>query len=1000
MSDRMTCMPFGQLLEWILEEKKKGTMFGVRYPFAADPSKAQTIFGRKLETPVGPAAGPHSQLAQNIIVSYYAGARFFELKTVQKMDGAEMVAAVAKPCILAEDECYNCEWSTELYVTEAMDEYIKAWVILHIIAKEYGLGEQDGFQFNISVGYDLEGIKSPKVNTFIEGMKEAKDTESFQNAIETALSMVDRFEHVTADDIRAIPSNICNSATISTLHGCPPQEIESIANYLLKEKGFHTFIKCNPTLLGYDFARKTMDEMGYDYVAFGEFHFNDDLQYEDAVPMLQRLIDLAKSLNLEFGVKLTNTFPVDVTANELPSEEMYMSGRSLYALSISLAAKLSKEFNGKLRIAYSGGADYFNIERIVDCGVWPVTMATTFLRPGGYQRFKQISDRVMKKAYRKFEGIDVTSIEKLATDARKDAHHIKGAKELPSRKSKKEVPLLDCFTAPCQSEGCPIGQDIPAYVELAGKGEYEKALRVILNKNPLPFLTGTICAHNCMTKCTRNFYEAPVDIRGVKLLSAEQAYDAVIGDFKPAKKNGKKVAVAGGGPAGLSAAHFLLKEGFAVTIFEKDEKLGGVPRNVIPNFRIAGETIEKDIEMIRRLGADIRTGTAVSSVKELKEEGYDAVILAIGAGEPGVLKLESGSLSNAIDFLRAFKETDGKVNLGSDVVVIGGGNTAMDTARAAKRNAGVQNVSLVYRRTKRYMPADEEELILAMEDGVVFRDLLSPVRIENGNLICKKMVLTTERDASGRKKVNETDETVLIPASTVIAAVGERVATEFYKMNGIDVTDRGKAIVDPETKESNIAGVYVIGDGLGGPATAVEGIRDAAVAAKAIAGKELFTDTAPSDDPDSCYVKKGILAEKTDAAKESERCLKCDVICENCVDVCPNRANVEIKVPGMKMPQILHMDPMCNECGNCKTFCPYASAPYQAKFTFFANETDMNDSRNDGFRFTDLTSGKAQVRLGGTVSDCDPYDENSPVFKGIRLLIKAVFEDYKYLIFK
>ena len=156
MSERMTCMSFEQLLGWVLDEKEqRNSVFGVRRPFVADPSKTQMLFGRKLETPIGPAAGPHGQLAQNLIASYYAGCRFFELKTVQIMDGAELAACINRPCITAEDECYNCEWSTELYVPEAMDEYIKAWVILHIMAKEYGLGSPDGFQFNISVGYNL-----------------------------------------------------------------------------------------------------------------------------------------------------------------------------------------------------------------------------------------------------------------------------------------------------------------------------------------------------------------------------------------------------------------------------------------------------------------------------------------------------------------------------------------------------------------------------------------------------------------------------------------------------------------------------------------------------------------------------------------------------------------------------------------------------------------------------------------------------------------------------
>lgn len=180
MSDIMKCMPFSQLAKWVIEEKKtKGTVFGVHKAYTA--KKHQTIFDRKLETPIGPAAGPNSQLAQNIIASYYAGARFFELKTVQEMDGPDLAACVNKPCILADDECYNCEWSTELYVWQAYEEYVKAWFILHVIAKEYNLGSMDGFQFNISVGYNLDDIKKEKTDTFINNMMEAKDTKIFQN---------------------------------------------------------------------------------------------------------------------------------------------------------------------------------------------------------------------------------------------------------------------------------------------------------------------------------------------------------------------------------------------------------------------------------------------------------------------------------------------------------------------------------------------------------------------------------------------------------------------------------------------------------------------------------------------------------------------------------------------------------------------------------------------------------------------------------------------------
>lgn len=999
MSDIMTCMPFGQLMDWVLQEKKgQDTVFGVHRPYTADPKNDMTIFTRNLETPVGPAAGPHTQLAQNIIASYYAGARFFELKTVQKMDGAELSACVNKPCILADDEGYNCEWSTELTVPDAMGEYIKAWFILHVIAKEFGLGAQDGFQFNISVGYDLAGIKGDKVNTFIDGMMEAKETVIFQECRKWLWDNADKFQNFTREDIEAIPSNVCNSATISTLHGCPPQEIESIANYLLTEKHLNTFVKCNPTLLGYDFARKTMDEMGYDYMVFGDFHFRDDLQYEDAVPMLTRLMKLSEELGLEFGVKITNTFPVDVTRNELPSEEMYMSGKALFPLSISLAAKLSAEFAGKLRISYSGGADYFNIDKIVGCGIWPVTMATTLLKTGGYQRFTQVADKVEGICPKKWEGIDVDALKKLAADAITDGHHVKNIKPVPNRKSTKEVPLLDCFYAPC-SEGCPIHQDIPQYVALTGEGKYKEALEVILEKNALPFITGTLCAHNCMTKCTRNFYEESVNIRGTKLTAAEHGYEQLIGEIKAGEPNGKKVAVVGGGPAGIAAAYFLAREGAAVTIFEKEEKAGGVIRYVIPGFRIGDAAIDKDISFIQKMGVEICTNTEITSVADLKAQGYDAVILAIGAGKPGTLKLEKGETVNALKFLRDFKANDGKLNIGKNVVVIGGGNTAMDTARAAKRTEGVEHVYLVYRRTKRYMPAAEDELLEVLEEGVEFKELLSPVSLDGGRLLCKKMKLG-QMDASGRAGVTETADVVEVPADTVIVAVGEKIDTDFYTANQIAVDERGKAKVNDKTLETSVSGVYVAGDGARGAATIVEGIRDAQLAVKDILGKEITRDAAVTGDVKDCFEKKGILKHSKEAKTEEERCLTCNKVCENCVDVCPNRANISIKVPGMAMNQVIHVDYMCNECGNCKSFCPYASAPYKDKFTLFANEKDMADSKNDGFVVLDKENKTCKVRFVGQITDCKADDPADKLYDGLKKLICAVIDDYGYLITK
>ena len=997
MSDVMTCMPFGQLVHWVLNEKKnKDTVFGLHKSYVADGKNTQTIFKRHLETPIGPAAGPNSQLAQNIVASYYAGSRFFELKTVQEMDGPDLAKCVNKPCILADDECYNCEWSTELYVWQAYEEYVKSWFLLHLIAKEFGLGSMDGFQFNISVGYNLDDIKKEKTDTFINDMMEAKDNKVFKECKAWLLDNIDLFKNFTKDDVENIPSNICNSVTLSTLHGCPPEEIEKIASYLLDEKGLNTFIKCNPTLLGYEFARKTMDDMGYDYIAFGDFHFKDDLQWEDAIPMLTRLMEKAEGKGLEFGVKITNTFPVDVKENELPSEEMYMSGKSLFPLSISLAAKLSREFNGKLRIAYSGGADYFNIERIVSCGIWPVTVATTILKPGGYNRLVQIADLLNKNAYKAWNGIDVDALNKVATDAVTDKHHLKAVKEIPSRKSTAEVPLLDCYTAPCQ-DGCPIHQDITKYVSLASKGDYKSALETILDRNPLPFITGNICAHPCMTKCTRNFYEENINIRDTKLQSARNAFDDILKDLKPSDGSGKSVAIVGGGPAGIACANYLLRTGCKVSLYEREANLGGTVANVIPTFRIDPKEIAKDASMIEKLGCEIHLNTNIDSIEELKKNN-DAVVIAVGAEGPGMINIEGASPMNAIEFLRAFNKTNGEVDLGEKVAVIGGGNTAMDVARAAKRNKGVKNVSLVYRRTRRFMPADAEELELAIEDGVDFKNLLSPKSYANGVLTCEEMELSEERDASGRRKVKANGKTVDVKADTIILAVGEKVDTKFYESLGLKVDDKGNAVTNNDNNESSIAGVYVIGDGLKGPSIIVNAMADAMKTAQAITGSNIVSINKPNSTNKDCFDKKGILVESSSNITEGDRCLNCNTVCENCVDVCPNRANISIDVDGMEMAQVIHVDYMCNECGNCKSFCPYASAPYLDKFTLFANEDDMANSKNQGFCVLDKASQKCKVRLAGKESVCECKDNNSPIYEGLRRLMSSVIENYSYLL--
>ena len=990
MSDVMTPIPFGNLMEWVLSERQSGSVFGVRKRFVPAPGKMLELFGERLETPFGPAAGPNTQLAQNIVAAYYGGARFFELKTVQIMDGEELSKCINKPCILAEDEGYNCEWSTELTVPQAMDEYIKAWWMLKLLTKEFGWGDPEGFVFNMSVGYDFAGITSPKIDAFLEGLMHAETTAIWAECKAWAQANLSRFERIDEAYIGGIEPRVCRQATLSTLHGCPPAEIEKIASYLISVKKLHTFVKCNPTILGYATARKTLDGLGFDYIAFDEHHFNEDLQYGDAVPMFRRLLKLAAENGVQFGLKLSNTFPVDVTRNELPSSEMYMSGRSLYPLTIEMARRISEEFDGKLRLSFSGGVDAFNIDALFDAGIWPITLATTILKPGGYGRLVQLGEQIQKLPYRPFTGVSVGKVGILAREAQGSARNRKPIKPLPKRKLAEKVPLFDCFTTPC-THGCPIGQDIPQYLALVGQGKYGEALRLITEKNPLPFITGTICPHHCAEKCTRNFYEEAIRIRRAKLTAAENGYDALLKALAPPEKqNGLRVAVVGGGPAGMAAAYFLVRKGASVTLFEKREKLGGVVRYVIPSFRIGDEAIDKDAALLEKLGVDVKTNTVAPKADELFAAGFSQVVYAIGAWAEGRMRLEKGEARNVISFLEQAKNgTLGSI--GENVIVIGGGNTAMDAARVAARQKGVKRAMLVYRRTARYMPADEEELRLAKEDGVEFWELLAPKAFENGTLLCEQMRLGAP-DTSGRRSPEPTGELILLPCDTLIAAVGEKVETEYLTENGVTVNERGKAIVSAnlETERKN---VYLIGDCQRGPATVVEGIADAAKVAEAIVGKytyEIGADAFASEQ--SCYEKQGVLCDYQNAEGEAARCLTCGTVCACCVQVCPNRANVAIDVPGFAHPQILHVDRMCNECGNCLVFCPYDSRPYKEKFTLFSTEAEFIGSENDGFL---PTKSGYWVRLYGAVRR---VEDLAALPEGVRAVIDTVVQKYPYLI--
>jgi putative selenate reductase len=992
----MRPIPFPQLIDWVRGEyRNHGSVFGVRTEKFFHPATASCgieLFGTKISSPIGPAAGPHSQLAQNILAAYLVGGRFVELKTVQVMDGEELRKAVARPCINAVDEGYNVEWSTELTVEKAREEYVKAWFLCHIFAREYDIaGSVDANSgemiFNMSVGYSLDGIKSEKIDSYIEGMKNAGNTEIWKRCYDHVAADIASFGRFTKKDLDGISPEVSHSITLSTLHGCPREEIERIAAYLIDEKGLHTYVKCNPTLLGYETARRLLDDMGYAYVSFDDHHFKNDLQFDDAVEMFRRLRIRAKDKGLDFGVKLTNTFPVEIRRNELPGAEMYMSGRALFPLSINVAKKLSEAFNGDLPISYSGGADFFNLKDILETGIRPVTVATMLLKPGGYERLTQLAELAEKVAADAPEIINVKVLSVLADSIPGRNRYRKECRQTGSRKPSlsipksssllppSSIPLFDCFRAVCMDGGCPIHQRIPDYLAAAANGNYDDAFRIIAKDNTAPSITGTICDHQCQQKCTRLDYEDPLLVRRAKLLAADNAQEAFLSSLvAPDLKTDKSAAVIGAGPAGIAAAVFLRRNGVAVTVYEKRDRPFGIVQYVIPSFRISDEMIFRDFQIAQKTGVEFAFNAPEKySVGELRKT-HDFIVIATGAWKEGAAVVKRGQekIIDALSFLEESKKTKYGLELGKRIAVIGGGDVAMDCARAAKRNRGAESVTVVYRRTREFMPAQYEERELALADGVTIKELLAPEAWSDGVLLCEVM-RHGDYDATGRRGIEGTGEKVELRFDTVISAVGARVDTEAFTRNGIRLDAKGFPEVN-EDRECSVTDVYIAGDCRVGAATVVKAIADGKAAAAAILrkiGLEADFSTAPVCDAENgvtgnrgnfsdLYLKKGIISEAKPDNTDGYRCLSCNTLCEICADVCPNRANVAVASASGRH-QILHIDRMCNECGNCATFCSHPGKPYKDKLTIFSLDEDFAGSENPGFLKTDVDSYKIRL---------------------------------------
>ena len=350
--------------------------------FTGDPGKDLSVqfHGRRAGSPLGPAAGPHTQIAQNIVLSWLGGCRVMELKTVQILDELE----IPRPCIDMQTIGFNAEWSQELKLAQSLDEYVKASMLIEILRASGRVREVESFEplvFDMSVGYDLAGIRSEPVLAFIRGMMDASTT-------------VERLRADLPAEIGGLrdldfSTRLSDSITLSTFHGCPPDEIERIIEFLLEELGIHSVIKFNPLLLGPVGTRELLnDHLGYEQLRVPDSAFEGDTKWEQAVEMMERLGDRADELGLGLGAKFSNTLITDTHRGFIPEsvDEVYLSGTPLHVLAMNLVRRFRRRFGDRFAISFAAGIDRTNFADAVAMGLVPVTVCSDLLGPGGYGR--------------------------------------------------------------------------------------------------------------------------------------------------------------------------------------------------------------------------------------------------------------------------------------------------------------------------------------------------------------------------------------------------------------------------------------------------------------------------------------------------------------------------------------------------------------------------------------------------------------------------------------
>lgn len=796
MTNLLQPMPMARMVEHIARElEMTSTVFSVSPGYRGAGAGVSLPFGQ-LDLPLGTAPGPHGLLAQNLLCAYVAGARFLSL--------APLGMAVPEMTVGGDGVCRRKARGAAMPPRQAAAEAVKGSILIRLLCRELGLGSPDGVCLAMALPGQRAFLERPEVQEYLGAMADASRSDLWRRELDAAKGAVNRFNNIEREELDEFSPCISNVARVTL-----PKDDDLAGAALLLDRGLHVILRLEPA-----------DEARLPALADG----------------LNALAEKAKEGGTSLGIEAAGSLPGD--GGEI------LTGPFLAPATLRLAARAAELCPG-LDLYYAGGADQLNLARLAAQGFRTVSVCTTLLKPGGYLRLRQMARTLaalrtqVLHDHAAHGAVRPDSLRALA-DALAGESHYQRKETAPRLRKAGKPPVTDCFIAPCQG-GCPFGEDIPGALRLMSDGRFRDALQVILDRNPLPHMTGAFCHQPCRERCTRVYYDEAVAAREAEALCADAAWADLLARLETAEPLvGQRVAVLGGGAAGMATAFLFARRGVPVTLFDGADTLGGALRRRGPE---AAEAIDLDAQLLDVMEVDVRLGAAPPEPSVLLKTGYSHVVDARESREDG----------------------EGESQL------------ALDEESPAW---------------------DVDARIFALGDG------------------------------------------------------GDDLPTA-------------------------IADAHRVVDGLLGPAKPYP---------------------HPAGRRGGAMGKKGKLLPHGEPGEECHRCLECATVCECCVDVCPNRANIPITVLTKRNPQIIHLDALCDACGLCASFCPYEGAPWRDKFTLFETTEAFTKSGNDGFVVLDFLSRKVRLRLNGQVRDASLRHVDLSIPGEIQELMETIFTDYPYLL--